>query len=126
MPCKIQVLKYVFRKSHPAIFGIRIAAGTLKSDTVLMHEGKKVGNIKAIQSEGKSVEKAGKGKEVAISIPNITYGRQVNENDILYPDINESEFRKLKENKKLLIPEEITLLQEIAQIKRREKATWGF
>ena len=70
-----------------------------------------------------SVEKAEKGQEVAISLPKITFGRQVKEDQVLYSAISEQEFRKLKENKKVLTKDEITVLQEIAQIKRKEKPT---
>jgi len=127
MPCKIKVLPYVFRQSHPAIFGVAIEAGMLKVGTPLMNsEGKGIDKIKGMQSEGKAIEKATKGKEVAISLPNVTVGRQVKKSDILYADIPERDFVQLKENKKLLTNDEISLLQEIVKIKRKEKATWGF
>lgn len=126
MPCKIKVLQYVFRQSHPAIFGVHVEAGNLKIGTELMNsQGKKIGRIKAMQSEKKSIEKVEKGKDVAISIEGITYGRQIDKNDILYSNINEEGFRKLKENKGYLKSDEVVVLQEIAQIKRQEKATWG-
>jgi translation initiation factor 5B len=126
MPCKIRVLKYVFRQSNPAIFGIRVEGGILKTDTQLMNtSGENIDRIKNIQSNKKSVVQAKKSEEVAISLPSTTYGRQIKESDILYSSVSEHEFRKLKESKKLLNNEEITILQEIASIKRKEKATWG-
>lgn len=127
MPCKIKVLPYVFRQSHPAIFGVVVEAGMLKVGTPLMNsEGEPVDKIKGMQSEGKAVEKAAKGKEVAISLIKVTIGRQVKKSDILYADMPGKDFARLKENKKLLTADEISLLQEIAQIKRKGKATWGF
>lgn len=81
--------------------------------------------VKAIQSENKSIEKALKGMEVAVSMPGITFGRQVKENDVLYSDMSEENFRSLKKNKQYLSADEIAVLQEIAQIKRKQKATWG-
>jgi translation initiation factor 5B len=126
MPCRIKVLPYVFRQSHPAIFGVHVEAGNLKLGIELMNsKGGKIGEIKAMQSEKKSIDKAEKNKEVAVSIGNITFGRQIDEGDILYSNLNEDEFRRLKENKKYLAADEITVLQEIAQIKRQGKATWG-
>lgn len=125
MPFKIKVLPFIFRKNKPAIFGARIIAGTVKPGMYFTKEGKTIDKIKGIQSKGKNIEKASKGEEVAISCPNITIGRQVEEVDILYSDINEENFKKLRENKKFLTPDEIKILQEIAQIKRKEKATWG-
>ncbi len=127
MPCKIKILRNCcFRQSKPAIFGVKVEAGVLRPGVMLMNEeGKEVDRVKSMQSEGKSVEKAEKGKELAISLPNITFGRQVKEEQTLYSAITENEFRKFKENKKYLSQEEIKILQEIAKIKRKEKATWG-
>ncbi len=127
IPCKIIVMKNVcFRQSKPAVFGVRVEAGTLKSGLILMNEeGEKIDRIKSMQSEAKSVEEAKKGQELAISLPKITFDRQVKEDQILYSVIKEEEFRKLKKNKKYLSQEEIKILQEIAKIKRKEKPTWG-
>jgi translation initiation factor 5B len=127
MPCKIKILKNCcFRQSKPAVFGVRIEIGTLKSRVKLMNsDGKEVDKIKGMQYENKNVEKAKQGQELAISLPKITFGRQVKENEFLYSDINENEFQVLKENKKYLSAQEILLLQEIAQVKRKIKATWG-
>ena len=77
------------------------------------------------QSQNKSVLSAKKNEEVAISLPSVTFSRQVKEDEILFSSLNEYEFKKLKESKKLLSHEEITILQEIARIKRKTKATWG-
>jgi translation initiation factor 5B len=126
LPCKLKVLKYVFHQSKPAIFGVRVEGGFLKPNMQLISsKNETIDKVKNIQSHNKAVLSAKKAEEVAISLPSITYGRQVRENDILYSNISEYEFRKLKESKKLLNNEEITILQEIASIKRREKDTWG-
>lgn len=126
MPCKIKILPFVFRQSHPAIFGVNIEKGVLKTGIDLIDgNGEKVDNVKAIQSENKSAEKADKGKEVAISLPNTNFNRKLKKGQTLYSDMSEYNFRVLKENKKLLNQEEIILLQEIADIKRKTKATWG-
>ena len=127
MPCKLSIMRNCcFRQSKPAIFGVKIEAGTLKSGISLIdEEGKEIAKIKAIQSQSKSVQKAKKGEEVAISLPKITFGRQIKEGEILYSNLNEEEFRKLKENKKYLNQDEIKILQEISEIKRKEKPTWG-
>ena len=126
MPCKLKVLRFMFRMSKPAIFGVRVEAGSLVPEIPLMnHEGKHIDKVKAVQSEGKGVQSAKKGKEVALSLPSITFGRQIKEGDTLYSELSESEFRKLKENKSLLSSEEMNILKEIAKIKRKEKSTWG-
>ena len=126
MPCKLKVLRFMFRQSKPAIFGVKIEAGNLRPEINLINSsGEKIDRVKAVQSEGKGVQLAKKGQEVAISLPHITYGRQVKENDILYSELSESEFRKLKENKSLLTSDEMNVLREISEIKRRGKSTWG-
>jgi translation initiation factor 5B len=88
-------------------------------------QGKHIDRVKAIQSEGKGVQEAKRTQEVALSLPNITYGRQIKEGDILYSELNEFEFRKLKESKSLLSSEELNIMKEIADIKRKDKNTWG-
>ncbi len=40
-------------------------------------------------------------------------------------NMSEKQFRDFKKNKELLTQDEIKTLQEIAQIKRKEKVTWG-
>ena len=71
------------------------------------------------------MQKAEKGKQVALSIPNVTAGRQVVEEEILYVDMNESNFRKLKVLKRMLSPEEIAVLKEFVEIKRKQNHLWG-
>ncbi len=125
--CKLKVLpQYVFHNSNPAIFGVAVEGGTARQGIQLIdREGKEVAKIKAVQAEGKTVEKAGKGEEVAISLPGITFDRQLKDTEYLYSNIGEAQYREFKANKELLNEEEISVLQEIAQIKRKQKATWG-
>ncbi len=126
-PCKVHIMPgYVFRQSNPAVFGVDIEEGTLRSGVRMMNrDGKDLAYAKAMQKEQKSVDKAERGDQVAISMDGVTVGRQVNEDDILYTSITEDEFRKLKEMKKLLSKEEIEILKEIAEIKRRGNPVWG-
>ncbi|OYT41827.1 translation initiation factor IF-2 [Candidatus Pacearchaeota archaeon ex4484_26] len=126
MPCKIKVLPYIFRKNKPAVFGVRVEAGKLKAGLKLMNkDGRKIDEIKTIQSENKTIHEAEKGKEVAISLPNITIGRQVKKGDTLYSVLNESEFKKLENNRKYLNSDELATLQEILEIMRRKNPLWG-
>ncbi|MAG91466.1 translation initiation factor IF-2 [Candidatus Woesearchaeota archaeon] len=126
-PCKIQVLKgYIFRQSNPAVVGIDVLAGTLKAGTPLMkNDGESITQAKSIQKEQETIEKAEKGKQVAVSLPNVTVGRQISEGDILYSAIPEGHFRKFKEFKKNISQEEIALLKEIAEIMRQQNPMWG-
>lgn len=124
---KLKVLhQYVFRNTSPAIFGVRVEGGKLMSGQNLIDEkGDKVGRIKNIQSEQKSVKEATEGMEIAISIPGINFERTMKERNNIYSDLGESQFRNFKKNKDLLSQNEIKILQEIAEIKRQKKADWG-
>ncbi|NCN86863.1 translation initiation factor IF-2 [archaeon] len=125
--CKLELLpQYVFRNTKPAIFGVRVAGGKLISDLSMIDENnEKVGNVKNIQSEQKSVREASPGMEVAISIPNLTYDRQLKGKRFLYTNLGESQFREFKKNKDLLTGEEMQILREISEIKRRTNPEWG-
>ena len=125
--CKLEILsQYVFRNTKPAIFGVKISGGKIRSNMPLINEdGEKVARIKNIQSEKKSVEEANEGMEVAISLPGINFERQLKDKKFLYSDISESQFRTFKKNKDLLSQSEIKVLQEIAEVKRKEKSEWG-
>ena len=124
---KIKVLhQYVFRNTSPAIFGIKVETGKIIPRMDLIDEkNEKVGKIKNMQSENKSVEEALEPQELAISVPGVNFERRMKDVDFMYSDITESQFRNFKKNKDLLSSSEINLLQEIAEIKRREKADWG-
>ncbi len=125
-PCKIKILEgYVFRKSNPVVCGIEVLAGTLKSNTPLTKGEKVITEAKEIQHEGKKLEEVKRGEQVAISMSNVTLDRQVKENDILYSDINEGEFKLYKQLKSTLNEEEIQVLKEIAEIKRKSNPSWG-
>lgn len=125
--CKLRILpQFIFRNSNPAVFGVRIEGGKLTSGLNLIDDkNEKVGRVKNIQSENKSVEESSEGLEVAISIPGLNFERRMKDIGFLYTDISESQFRNLKKNKDLLNQREINILQEIAEIKRKSKSDWG-
>lgn len=126
-PCKVQIIpNCVFRQNNPAVVGVEILLGTASVGVPLMKsDGSRASEIKSMQSEGESIHEAGKGKQVAIAIPHVTVGRQIFESDILYSDIPEEDFVKYKKLKKYLKADEVILLKEIAEIKRRENPVWG-
>jgi len=127
MPCKFKIMEgYVFRQSSPAICGVDILIGKIKTGTGIMNkEGREISSVKGIKHEKDSLSKIEEGKQVAFSMDNITIGRQVNEGDILYSSIPEEDFRKLKDLKKFLSKNEIEVMKEIAEIKRKENPVWG-
>ena len=126
-PCKIYIMpNFVFRQSNPAVVGIEVLKGVLKANMSLMNgTGKRVTDVKSIQEDGKNVGLAEKGKQVAISLPGVIIGRQVVEGQVLISDLTEEEFRKLKGMKSFLNSDEIELLKEIAESKRKQNPLWG-
>jgi len=117
--------EYVFRVNHPAIIGVRVLGGRIKTGLRLMREdGKIVGTIKGIQSENKPVEEAIQGQEVAISIEGATVGRQIKGGDILFTDIPASDAKKLREMDVLNLDER-DVLNKIFEIKRKTDKFWG-
>tara|TARA_Y100000034_G_scaffold46233_1_gene56861 strand:- start:12639 stop:14384 length:1746 start_codon:yes stop_codon:yes gene_type:complete len=127
--CKLKILpQFVFRNTKPAVFGVKVEGGKLTTGLNLINnKGEKVGRIKNIQSENKSVVESLEGMEIAISIPGLNYERQIKNPNInfLYSELGEKQFKNFKKNKDLLSSNEIKVLQEIAEIKRNEKADWG-
>jgi translation initiation factor 5B len=126
-PAKLEVLRgYIFRQSNPAVFGVSVEAGTLKTAMPIMNpDGRLLGTVKSLQSEQESISRAERGKQVALAMDGIIVGRQVNEGDILYSDVPEDDFRKLKKFKQFLSTDEKEALREIAAIKRRNNVVWG-
>ncbi len=127
-PCKLHVMKgYVFRASKPAIFGVEVIAGRLKTKASFMtKEGKEAGEVKGMQIEKENASELKAGQQGAISVDGVTIGRQINEGDFIYVAMTEDNFRKLKEHKDLLNKNEIGALKELAEIMRKNvKETWG-
>ena len=127
--CKFQFLKgYVFRRNNPAVFGAEILIGKLRQKISVVNEkGKKIGVIHQIQNEGKNLEVADKGTQVALSIKGPTVGRQINEGDIFYTDLNSKEARFLLERfSNRLNEEEQEVFNFILSKKRETDAAFGY
>ncbi|MEM4263589.1 MAG: translation initiation factor IF-2 [Candidatus Woesearchaeota archaeon] len=126
-PCKIQLLKgYVFRQSNPAVVGVEVMQGTLTPGIQLMNRDCKIITaVKGMQHEQENIPSAEKGRQVAVSLPDVIVGRQIKEGDILYSYIPEEDFRKFKEYKQYLTEDEKNLLKEIAEMMRRNNPVWG-
>ncbi|MCX6661010.1 MAG: translation initiation factor IF-2 [Euryarchaeota archaeon] len=117
--------EYVFRISHPAVFGVRILGGRIKVDMRLIDlEGKSIGHIKGMQLDNKPITEAIQGAEVAISVEGVTIGRQINGGDIFFTDIPESDARKLQ-LMNVLNDDEKDVLNKIIDIKRKTNKFWG-
>jgi translation initiation factor 5B len=126
-PFKLEVLQgYVFRQSNPAVCGVEVLQGKLKSGVRIMKTNADVVDVvKQIQKEKDTVSEAERGSQVAISLPKTTVGRQIVEGDILFSFIPEEDFKELKRFKKLLSNEEREVLKEIAGVMRKKEAMWG-
>ena len=124
-PAKVLVLQdHTFRASKPAIVGVRVLAGRLRSGSRLMkNDGKALGPVKSIRTGEETVPEAYPGDEVAIAVEDVTVGRQFDEGDTLYTDLIESEARALKAHE--LSVDEIACLDEITKIKRKTTRFWG-
>lgn len=119
---------YIFRNSNPAVFGIRVDVGKLRQKIPFMNaSGKKIGTIHQLQHEGKTVDTAKAGQEVACSVQNITIGRQIREEEIFYTLPPSDDIKKfLKNFKNKLSSEEIQILNEIVEIQRAINPAYGY
>lgn len=126
-PFKARIMpNCIFRQNNPAVVGVEVEAGILTTDVrILKRDGSILPEINSLQDAGKSTNNVEKEKQVAAAINGVTVGRQINEGDVLYSDIDEKDFRKLKDMKKLLNSDEVELLKEIAEIKRKSNPMWG-
>ncbi|MBU0666776.1 MAG: translation initiation factor IF-2 [Nanoarchaeota archaeon] len=125
-PCKLEILpNCIFRQNNPCIVGVDVVTGVVKVGTPLTKNGSALTIIKSMQCDKENVKCAEKGKQLAISLPNVTAGRQIFEHDILYSDVSEEDFRKLKKLTEFLTKDEISVLKEIAEIKRKNNPVWG-
>jgi len=127
--CKFQFLKnFVFRRNDPAVFGAEILVGKLRQKIpVINEEGKKIGAIHQIQQSGKTIEEATKGMQVAVSIRGPTIGRQINEGDVFYTDLNSKQAKLLNERfTQRLTEEEMEVLNHIVDMKRKGDELFGY
>jgi translation initiation factor 5B len=127
--CKFQFLKnYVFRRNDPAVFGAEILVGKLRQKILVINEeGKKIGAIHQMQQSGKTIEEATKGMQVALSIRGPTIGRQINEGDIFYTDLNSKQAKLLSERfMQRLTEEETEVLNHIISTKRKSDDLFGY
>ena len=124
---KLQILRgCIFRQNNPAVVGVLVLNGNLRIGSPLIKaDGSKVDKIKSMQAEKENISEAKKGQELAISLPDVTVGRQIHEMDILYTDVPEKDFIKLKKLKKYLKGDEVEVLKEFVEIKRKTDSMWG-
>jgi translation initiation factor 5B len=127
--CKFQFMRgYIFRRNDPAVFGAEILVGRLRQKvTVVSEDGKKIGTVQQVQENGKAIEEAMKGMQVAVSIKGPVIGRQLNEDDILYTDLNSRHAKILTERfSHRLNEEEKQVFDRIITMKRKSDPAYGY
>jgi len=129
-PAKLKMIpEFIFRNSNPAVFGVKVEAGTLYPKVPLItEEGKRVKRIHQIQDKGQTVEKAMRGSEVAISIRGIEIGRDIGNDETLHVNVPESHVRQLM-GKFIdeLTTDQKEALREFIKLKRtHDHPWWGF
>lgn len=124
-PAKFLFMRdHTFRVSKPAVVGVRILAGRIRSGhSVMREDGKVLGKIASMQLDKKTIKEAKMGDEVAMAISGPMVGRHFNEEDMLYIDLPEKKVQELLRTE--LSVEEKEVLDHIIKAKRREKPTWG-
>ena len=128
MPGKIQLLKnYIFRRSKPAVVGVKVLAGELRKDVRLIREdGTPAGVVRSMQKSGEHVSIAKEGDELAVAIDGVTIGRQLNGDEVLYVDVPERHARVVeRELIETLSEETKRAFSEFLELKRRENTFWG-
>ncbi len=116
-----------FRQSKPAVVGVRILGGVIKTNLDVMKEdGTIVGIIKGLQENNENISEAGAGKEVAMAIDGPIVGRQIKEGDTLYIDIPEKH-AKIAEQELFasMKIEDKEAIMAFMEIKRRNNPFWG-
>lgn len=127
-PGKIKVLPgLIFRKSKPAVFGVEIISGKIRSKYILISEtGKKIGEISQMQDKGENISEAEKFLKIAISVRDAVAARDFNEDDILYVDVPERHVKEfLSKYISELLPEDVQTLKELIEIKRQNNPLWA-
>ncbi len=119
---------FAFRNSNPAVFGITVDAGMLRQKVSFMdRHGRRIGAIHQLQLDGKNVESARKGDEVACSVQNTVIGKQLFEDDVYYtlPRSHEAKMLLAKYMYRLNQEEQETL-NAIVEIQRSKDPAYAY
>jgi len=128
-PAKIKALPgSFFRRNDPAVFGVEVTAGKLKPKVRLMDaRGVELGTVEQIQENGKPVQEATKGMQVAISVRGPNLGRQVKENDDIFTFPTSQDVKLLRGKlAATLTPDDEAVLEEIVTIRSAKDMMYGF
>ena len=76
----------------------------------LTNKGKQIGEVKEVQDKGKSLKKAEQGDKVALSMPDVVFGKHVKEGDELEVLLRNHDKEALEKLKHRLRGDELELL----------------
>jgi len=127
-PAKLVILPgCVFRQNNPAVVGVRILTGTLRTGVLLIKpDGKKAGSLKSMQLRKENIQEAHAGDEVAISIEGATVGRHFDVNDELIVGIPERHVKVLETELLSHLNEDVKeILEEYTKLFRKDNPFWG-
>lgn len=119
---------FAFRNSNPAVFGITVDAGALRQKASFMDgHGRRIGMIHQLQLDGKTVESARKGDEVACSVQNAVIGKTLFEDDVYYtlPRSHEAKMLLARYMYRLNQEEQETL-KAIVEIQRSKDPAYAY
>ncbi len=127
MPFCCEILhNCIFKNSKPAIVGVEVKQGDMKTNQELINEkGEKVGQIKQIKDKNENLKISKQGSQVAISVDKLVVGKTGDVGTKFYSLMSGHNFKKLKEIKDKLKPEEIECLKSLAEIMRKKDQYWG-
>jgi translation initiation factor 5B len=118
-PCAVRAIPgCFFHASKPAIFGVEVLAGKLRTHARIMKRGvyAPLGEIKSVQKEKESVEKAERGDQVAISVEGPVLGNDIREGDVLLVVMGKEDIIAWRKSMDALNDEEKRILAEIEDI----------
>jgi len=127
LPARFRVMHdHVFRKSDPAVVGVRVLSGTLERNVSVERKGELVGTVQGIQRQGDDIESAEEGEEVSVAIDGPTIGRDVKEGDVLYTSVPEKHAKALEQEFDDLLDETTKRsLEEYLEEKRQVDPFWA-
>jgi translation initiation factor 5B len=112
-PGRVRVLPgFVFRQKKPAVFGVEVEKGIVKPGYRLRKGSKVVGEIKEIQLRGSGIAEAKMGDKVALSMPDVTVGKDVKEGDTLDVFLTKRDLSIIEKIKDRMGADELELLEE--------------
>ncbi|WP_342305346.1 translation initiation factor IF-2 [Methanolobus sp. ZRKC5] len=127
-PGRFQIMPdCIFRQSKPAVVGVKIVSGTVKTNVdVVNTDGEVVGKVKGLQLRGENISEAKIGMEVAMALEGPTVGRQIKEEDTLFVNVPERHAKRIEHDiYDSMTADELEALDAFLAIKRRDNAFWA-